>query len=127
MDKQQRAKIEKFARDALTRGPVKNKNTRKFLEPEVNGKWRRLTDRKWEFRWNEIVMATIFHKPFGQYSLWLKVPDLSQKIHQFVAESFVFDTFDKADQGMKTILADRAVLWCNNVLQIVDQSPNHDK
>ncbi len=119
MNKQQRAKIEQFAKDALTRGPVEGKGPSKFLEPEVEGRWRRLTDRKWEFRLNGIVMATIFHKPSGQHSLWFKVPDLSQKVHQLVSESFLFDTFDEADQGLKKILEERASEWCRNVLQII--------
>lgn len=92
------------------------------LEPEVNGKWRRLTERKWEFRYNNIVLGTIFHKPTNdKFSLFLKTPDLYKKVHQIAADTFMFDNFEEAALQLFILLRERAEPWCYAVIGMLNQ------
>lgn len=89
------------------------------MEPEVDGRWRQLSERKWEFRKNGIVMATIFHKPNGKFSLFCKTPDLYKKTHQVAADTFLFDTYESAVSSFTELLRERALAWCIAVMAIV--------
>lgn len=91
------------------------------IEPEVNGKWRRLTDRKWEFRYHNIVLATIFHKPNNKFSLFCKTPDMYDKVHRVAADTFLFNSFEEASQQFLVLLKDRSLQWCYAVIDLLEK------
>ena len=109
-------KVEEFAHKAMEETPSVPSES---MEPEVDGKWRQLNSRKWEFRWNGLVLATIFHKPNNKYSLWYKVPNLYEKVIQNVALTFLFDSFEEAKNSFPRILRERMKIWCETVLDFL--------
>jgi len=115
-DNERLSRIQQHALDQLE----KSNQIQEPLEPEVNGRWRRLSERKWEFRFNDIVLATIFHKPNDKFSLFCPTPNLYKKVHQVAADTFLFDSFEEASTQFPVILEKLASKWCISVLQYLD-------
>lgn len=109
-------KIQEFANKQLEA----EQTAKPFLEPEMDGVWRRLTERKWEYRQDGIVLATIFHKPNNKFSLFVPSPNFYKKVHQLVADTFLFDTFDEAVLGLRKSLND-AKPWISAVNMFLEQ------
>lgn len=110
-------KIEEFALKSLE----SESRSSAPIEPVVDGRWRKLNDRKWEFRYNNVVLATIFHKPNNTYSLFIVSPNFYQKVHMTAADTPVFDSFGEAADQFIALLKERAVPWCNAVLGLVSR------
>lgn len=113
------AKIQEHARQLLEKIPPSK--PAEPLEPEIEGDWRQLTDRKWEFRKNGIVLATIFHKPINnKFSLWFKTPDLYAKTHMHAADTYLFDTREDAMSNFLTLLEEHAGPWVAAVNELLN-------
>lgn len=111
--------IQEYANKCLESHDVKKHSV---IEPPVNGCWRKLSDRKWEFRYNDLVLATIFCKPDNQYSLFIKPPNFYKKIHMIAADTHVFSSFDEAKNGFTKMLKE-SFEWCSAVLMYLREIP----
>ncbi len=70
---------------------------------------------KWELRYNDVVIGTIFKKPNGKFSVWFSSPMIVEKIVTVATQSFMFDSFDEAKAGFDDLLKTKALSWCRAV------------
>lgn len=112
-------KLKKIQEQSMKNLETEVPSLKQPMEPEVDGRWRQLSERKWEFRKNGIVLSTIFHKPNGKFSLFYKTPDMYKKTHQVAADTFLFDTYDEAVARFPELLRERALGWCLAIISVV--------
>lgn len=85
--------------------------------------WRLVRDRKWEFRINNIVLATIFHKPDDKFSLWFKTPLIYAKLIEVIGTTYQYDSLDKAQNGFSSLISSVSD-WCVAVLKYINKNNN---
>lgn len=118
MNNEIKKRIQEFAVDQLTADKPK---TKKSNTVAVDGAWNAISARKWEFRFNGVVLGTIFHKPVtNRYSLWVSVPVVVQKVHSFTYETYQFDTFNEAEVGFRKVLLEKCMPWCKSVIEFLN-------
>lgn len=77
-----------------------------------------VNDRKWELKYDGVLLATIFHKPTGKYSLWVSVPmifDESNRKINLIAQTYLYSSLEEAKEGFKLHLQERILPWCKSV------------
>lgn len=89
--------------------------------------WRLLRERKWEFRSNNIVLATIFRKPTDKFSLWFKTPMLYAKLIDVIGTTYQYDSFEEATDAFQKLIKSTTD-WCHAVLHCVNIiTENHNE
>jgi len=96
--------------------PQKKKEDINAVHPDG---WRSVRDRKWEFRINNIVLATIFHKPDDKFSLWFKTPLIYEKLIEVIGTTYQYDSLNKAQSGFNSLICSMSD-WCVAVLKYIN-------
>jgi len=113
LEKLQQATFAHLERDIPKKSNQENDNT-----AHEDG-WQLIRKRKWEFRSNNIVLATIFHKPTDKFSLWFKTPMLYAKLIDVIGTTYQYNSFEEATQGFQNLMCSTEV-WCNAVLKYIN-------
>ncbi len=73
-----------------------------------------INERKWELKHKGVVLATIFYKPTGKFSLWISTPvvfnETKQKV-QVIGQTYLYDSLDDARDGFRVLLKDKVSNW----------------
>jgi len=84
--------------------------------------WTKIKDRKWELRHNDIVLATIFHKPnhpkvknADEFSLYVASPKIYQRFSE-ISRTHLFDTFDEAVEAFERLAEEQALPWAEALM-----------
>lgn len=80
---------------------------------EKDGK---VNDIKWELKHNDVVLATIFFKPIGKYSLWISTPVVFDGRFTSQGKTYLYKTLDEARAGFEMLLKDRVLPWAQAVV-----------
>jgi len=80
--------------------------------------WRIVRERKWEFRSNNLVLATVFHKPNDKFSLWFKTPMIYYKLTDVIATTYMYDSLEASQKAFVEHIS-RITDWCEAVLHCV--------
>lgn len=68
-------------------------------------------DCKWECKYNNIILGTIYHKPNGTFSLYVSVPLVYAKLINVVGKTHIYKTLDEAKNGFVTHCTEKLVPW----------------
>lgn len=80
-------------------------------------------DRKWELRHNDMVLATIFHKPNhpkvnhgrDKFSLYVASPKVYDRYSE-VSRTYMFDTFEEAVAAFDNLAEQKVLPWAEAVV-----------
>ena len=89
-------------------------------ENPPNREWFPINERKQGFWINGLLIATIFHKPIGKFSLWFKTPMIYKEIGLFTFETYQFDTAEEAKQQFPILLKQNTYDWCVGVMEFLN-------
>ena len=81
--------------------------------------WKKIEDRKWELKNNDIVLATIYHKPSGKYSLYVCTPLIFEKLVDVMGRTYLFPSLDEAKVGFEKLLIEKVLPWAQSVISFV--------
>ena len=84
----------------------------------------KINERKWELKHNGILLATIFHKPTDQYSLWVSVPmifDESKRKINLIAQTYLYNSLVEAKAGFERHIKLSINPWCSAVCSYYGQ------
>ncbi len=80
-------------------------------------KWKKIKERKWELKHNDVVLATIFQKPnhpkvknADEFSLYVASPKIYKRYSE-VSRTHLFDTFEDAVEAFNTMAEEQALPW----------------
>lgn len=114
---EKKRKIEQFALNSLEG----NHSVSKEMCTADNDKWNPINSRKWEYRHKDVILATIFHKPNGKFSLYVTSPDFYKAVHMFAGDTFQFASFDDAANALKSLLIERGKKWAEAIISFLEQ------
>lgn len=84
--------------------------------------WKQISDRKWELKKDDLVLATIFHKPVtDEFSLFVQSPPTYRKIINIAAKTYLYKSLDEAQQGFVEILTDRVAPYARTMLAALSE------
>lgn len=85
-----------------------------------NNVWYPINNRKWGFWFNNLLLATIFHKPNNKFSLWFKTPMIYQIDGVITSQTYQYDSFDEAAKNFDILLRQHAEQWCKTVIEYLN-------
>lgn len=85
--------------------------------------WIKLTERKWELKHNGKVLATIFHKPTGKFSVYVSTPLIYQHKPKpsVIGKTYMFDSFELAQAGCDYLLKTQVLEWCTVIVDYYNE------
>ena len=82
---------------------------------EYNGKWKNILneprEKKWEMKYNNIVLGTIYHKPQnGKFSLYVSSPKVYKEFHE-ISKTHQFDSLSEAQSAFDNFIKEKVAPW----------------
>jgi hypothetical protein len=78
--------------------------------------WMKIKDRKWELKHNNVVLATIFHRPTdGLWSLYISSP-IIYEYHHITGKTHRFQSMKEAQQAFLELGTKMALPWCRSMV-----------
>ena len=102
-----------------------SKADKEYEEPDdgsFNGRWRRLGKRKWELKFNDSILATVFRKPTDKWSLWINSPTMLEKVTSMTYRTHMYDSFEEATAALPGLYREKAENWCKIVLEYLEKT-----
>ena len=84
--------------------------------------WRKIKDRKWELKYKDSILATIFHKPTEQYSVYFSVPKVFQKLYSESFITYQFDSFEEAQKQCIKLYREKVSTWATDLLEYLTET-----
>ncbi len=83
--------------------------------------WKKIEERKWELKHDDVVLATIFHKPTNdKYSLWFKTPMIYEEVKHILSTTYQYDSFEDAKDSFRKLLLPTQE-WCQAVIDYIKE------
>lgn len=83
-------------------------------------------DRKWELKRNDIVLATIYHKPLNEkYSLYVSAPFIFAKPGN-MGITHQFETLEEAKEQFVVLCKEKALPWCREMVNHFEELKKND-
>jgi len=81
-------------------------------------------NRKWELKWEDTVLATIYKKPnhpkiktgADMFSLYVSSPKIYQKFSE-LSQTHLFETFEEATEAFDKLAEEKALPWAQAIVE----------
>ena len=78
-----------------------------------------INERKWELKFNDVVLGTIYHQPSDKYAVYVSSPVIYKKVLSVAGETYTFDSFEEAQKGFIELVQERALPWCSGIIDFL--------
>lgn len=85
--------------------------------------WNQLNSRKWELKHNNVVLATVFDKPTGGFSVYVshpKVFDETKKKIAIIANTYIEPTVEAAKAKAIELIKTQVAPWASAVVSFME-------
>ena len=86
----------------------------------------KLKDRKWELKISGQVIATIYRKAAGQFSLYVSTPIVFETEAKVLGRTYRYKTFDEAKEACDKFLRNKIIPWCSAVMAYSNKMMEQD-
>lgn len=89
--------------------------------------WAELNKKKWELKYNGVVIATIFKRTSAMWAVYIAVPLIFEKVGKALGRTYTFPTFKEAQKQCDQMLLDRAMPWVSAVTGYLTEKGLYNK
>ncbi len=90
--------------------------------------WSQIADRKWELKFNETILATIYEKPINnKFSVYFSVPKIFAKLTMESFTTHQFASLEEAKEQCVNLYHEKAEQWAKDLLAFLESPQRYNK